>query len=170
MTLKSFDLTGKVAMVTGCNTGLGRGMAVGLAQAGADIIGVSLPPHDEVKQEIEALGRRFLDIRADLSSLEPIDRIMSTALAEYGRIDILVNNAGIIRREDALQFSEKDWDDVINVNLKTLFFLSQAVGDVCREGDYGKIINIASMLSYQAAFAFLLTSSKSGHPYQAFGQ
>ena len=107
MTLKSFDLTGKVAMVTGCNTGLGRGMAVGLAQAGADIIGVSLPPHDEVKQEIEALGRRFLDIRADLSSLEPIDRIMSTALAEYGRIDILVNNAGIIRREDALSFPKR---------------------------------------------------------------
>ncbi|HHT91698.1 MAG TPA: 2-dehydro-3-deoxy-D-gluconate 5-dehydrogenase KduD [Firmicutes bacterium] len=163
MTLKSFDLTGKVAMVTGCNTGLGRGMAVGLAQAGADIIGVSLPPHDEVKQEIEALGRRFLDIRADLSSLEPIDRIMSTALAEYGRIDILVNNAGIIRREDALQFSEKDWDDVINVNLKTLFFLSQAVGRQFVEKEIkGKIINIASMLSYQGGIRVpSYTSSKS---------
>ncbi|SQC93739.1 2-dehydro-3-deoxy-D-gluconate 5-dehydrogenase [Cedecea neteri] len=127
MVLEQFALTGKVALVTGCNTGLGQGMAVGLAQAGCDIIGVNIAEPLETRQQIEALGRRFVNIAADLSRYENLQNVTDEASAVFGRIDILVNNAGIIRRQDALEFSEQDWDDVMNVNVKTVFFLSQAV-------------------------------------------
>ncbi|MCC3701356.1 2-dehydro-3-deoxy-D-gluconate 5-dehydrogenase KduD [Rouxiella badensis] len=163
MVLNSFDLEGKVALVTGCNTGLGQAMAVGLAQAGCDIIGVNRSEPNETLDQVHALGRRFLDLRADLTSIEAIPRLLESAVSELGHIDILVNNAGIIRREDALKFSEKDWDDVMNVNSKTLFFMAQAVArQFIKQGRGGKIINIASMLSYQGGIRVpSYTASKS---------
>lgn len=163
MILNAFDLAGKVALVTGCNTGLGQGMAIGLAQAGCDIVGVNLSSPNETAEKVTALGRRFLDLRADLSSIEGIPQLVETAVGEFGHLDILVNNAGIIRREDAIDFSEKNWDDVMNVNSKTLFFMSQAVArQFIKQGNGGKIINIASMLSYQGGIRVpSYTASKS---------
>ncbi|NIF31722.1 2-dehydro-3-deoxy-D-gluconate 5-dehydrogenase KduD [Enterobacter sp. Cy-643] len=164
MVLDQFALTGKVALVTGCNTGLGQGMAVGLAQAGCDIIGVNIAEPAETRQQIEALGRRFVNISADLSRYENLQNVADDAAAVFGRIDILVNNAGIIRRQDALEFSEQDWDDVMNVNLKTVFFLSQTVAkQFIKQETGGKIINIASMLSFQGGIRVpSYTASKSG--------
>jgi 2-deoxy-D-gluconate 3-dehydrogenase len=164
MILESFTLSGKVAIVTGCDTGLGQGMAVALAQAGCDIVGVNRKVPDETAARITALGRRFMAIRADLGQQENIQRVVDSAVAEMGRVDILVNNAGTIRREDALAFGEKDWDDVVNLNLKSVFFLSQAVAkQFIRQGQGGKIINIASMLSFQGGIRVpSYTASKSG--------
>ena len=150
MILENFSLQGKVAVVTGCNTGLGKSMAVGLAQAGCDIVAINRSEPDETAGEVLALGRRFLSLNADLGRQEELSSLLERAVQEMGHIDILVNNAGLIRREDALNFSEKDWDDVMNVNLKTLFFLSQlAARQFIQQGHGGKIINIASMLSFQ---------------------
>ena len=160
-----FDLTGKVAIVTGCSAGLGEGMAIGLAEAGADIVGVgSRAATHGAKEVIEGLGRRFLQIRADLSSTQPVKEIVEKTVREFGKIDILLNNAGIIRRADAIDFTEKEWDEVVNVNLKVLFFLSQAVArQFLKQGTGGKIINIASMLSFQGGIRVVsYTASKSG--------
>ena len=159
-----FDLTGKVAIVTGSNTGLGAGMAMALAAAGCDIVGANRSDPVEIAARVEAAGRRFVDVRADLSLLEPIDRIVEAAMDTFGRVDILVNNAGIIRRCDALEFSEADWDAVIDVNLKGVFFLSQAVArQFVQQGGRGKIINVASMLSFQGGIRVpSYTASKSG--------
>ena len=160
----SFDLPGKVALVTGANTGLGQGMAVGLAKAGADICAVGHIDAPETRTLVEAEGRRFHLIEANLLSIEPVERIVHETVEVFGRIDILVNNAGIIRREDSVNFSEKDWDEVMDINLKTPFFLSQAVAkQFMTQGDGGKIINIASMLSFQGGIRVpSYTSSKSG--------
>ncbi|MDU5688431.1 MAG: SDR family NAD(P)-dependent oxidoreductase, partial [Kluyvera cryocrescens] len=150
MILNAFNLQGKVALVTGCDKGLGQGMALGLAEAGCDIVSVSRSVPQETAQKVQALGRRLYAIQADLSRPESITDIVPAALTAAGRIDILVNNAGTIRREDALSFSEKDWDEVMNLNLKSVFFLSQAVAkQFLAQGSGGKIINIASMLSFQ---------------------
>lgn len=164
MILERFSLRGKVAIITGCSTGLGQGMSLGLAQAGADIVGVDYVEAPETKRLVEALGRRFLGVVADLSSIKPISGIIAQALAALGRIDILINNAGIIRRADALEFSEKDWDDVLNINLKTVFFFSQAAArQFVKQGGGGKIVNIASMLSFQGGIRVpAYTASKSG--------
>lgn len=164
MILNAFSLTGKVALVTGCDTGLGQGMTVALAEAGCDIIGVNRKiPHDTTAK-VAATGRRFFAIQADLSQQDPLADIVAQAVGQFGRLDILVNNAGTIRREDALSFSEKDWDDVVNLNLKSVFFLSQAVArQFIAQGDGGKIINIASMLSFQGGIRVpSYTASKSG--------
>ncbi len=163
MILNAFDLTGKVALVTGCNTGLGQGMALGLAEAGCDIIGVNRRAATDTQSQVEALGRRFCHIEADLINSANVPQVVEQAVAAFGRIDILVNNAGIIRREDALTFSEQDWDDVMNINSKTVFFLSQAVArQFIRQGHGGRIINIASMLSYQGGIRVpSYTASKS---------
>ncbi|MBP9642513.1 2-dehydro-3-deoxy-D-gluconate 5-dehydrogenase KduD [Budvicia aquatica] len=163
MILDSFNLKGKVALVTGCDTGLGQGMAVGLAQAGCDIVGVNITAPTDTINKVEALGRRFLSLTADLSSIECIPSLLEKAVAEFGQIDILVNNAGIIRREDAIDFTEKNWDDVMNINIKTVFFMSQAVArQFLKQGKGGKIINIASMLSYQGGIRVpSYTASKS---------
>ncbi len=163
MILNAFDLTGKVALVTGCNTGLGQGMALGLAEAGCDIIGVNRRAAKETQSQVETLGRRFCHIEADLINSANVPQVVEQAVAAFGRIDILVNNAGIIRREDALNFSEQDWDDVMNINSKTVFFLSQAVArQFIRQGHGGRIINIASMLSYQGGIRVpSYTASKS---------
>jgi 2-deoxy-D-gluconate 3-dehydrogenase len=164
MTLKQFSLEGKVAVVTGSSTGLGEGMAHGLAQAGADIVGVYNKDRPANREKIEAVGRRFMGIQADLSGIEPVADIIDKAVQAFGRLDILVNNAGIIRRNQSMEFSEKDWDDVMNVNLKTLFFLSQAAArQFIRQKTGGKIINIASMLSFQGGVLVpSYTASKTG--------
>ncbi|MFM0017171.1 2-dehydro-3-deoxy-D-gluconate 5-dehydrogenase KduD [Paraburkholderia azotifigens] len=159
-----FDLGGKVALVTGSNTGLGAGMARALAAAGCDIVGVSRSDDSDTAQQVKALGRRYVGVSADLSSTAPIDDIVRAALEACGRIDVLVNNAGIIRRADALTFSEDDWDAVMNVNLKSAFFLAQAVArHFVDQEKRGKIINVASMLSFQGGIRVAsYTSSKSG--------
>jgi len=164
MILDRFNLFGKVAIVTGSSTGLGEAMAYGLAEAGADIVGVYNKDVPENQAKIEAMGRRFLGIQANLASIEPIDRIVKKAVEVFGRIDILVNNAGIIIRNKSVDFTEAEWDDVININLKSLFFLSQAVArQFISQKTGGKIINIASLLSFQGGILVpSYTASKSG--------
>jgi 2-deoxy-D-gluconate 3-dehydrogenase len=159
-----FDLTGKVALVTGGNTGLGQGIALALAAAGADVASVARRASDDTVGKVLAKGRKAVSIQADLTSMEPIERILDETEAALGPVDILVNNAGIIRRADAVDFTEQDWDDVMNVNLKVLFFLSQAaVKRMIAGGRPGKIINTASMLSYQGGIRVpSYTASKSG--------
>jgi 2-deoxy-D-gluconate 3-dehydrogenase len=150
MILEKFNLKDKVAIVTGASKGLGQGIALGLADAGANIVGVDILDMAQTKAKVEALNRNFLDIKADLINIEPIQKIIDETVEQFNRIDILVNNAGIIRRADAIEFSEKDWDDVMNINIKTLFFFSQAVAKrYIEQGSPGKIINIASLLSFQ---------------------
>lgn len=121
MILDAFSLQGKVAVVSGCDTGLGQGMALGLAEAGCDIVGINIVEPVETIERVTALGRRFLSLTADLRQIDGIPQLLERAVAEFGHIDILVNNAGLIRREDALAFSEKDWDDVMNLNIKSVF-------------------------------------------------
>ncbi|KAB0303294.1 2-dehydro-3-deoxy-D-gluconate 5-dehydrogenase KduD [Vibrio fortis] len=164
MIANTFNLTGKVAIVTGCNTGLGQGMALGLAQAGCDIVGVNISEPTETRALIEAEGRKFVDVRANLMKLDDIPTVIDKAVTELGRIDILVNNAGIIRRNDAIEFTEQDWDDVMDINIKSLFFMSQAVAkQFIAQGEGGKIINVASMLSFQGGIRVpSYTASKSG--------
>ncbi|QOV66979.1 2-dehydro-3-deoxy-D-gluconate 5-dehydrogenase KduD [Citrobacter sp. BDA59-3] len=164
MILDAFSLANKVAIVTGCDTGLGQGMALGLAEAGCHIVGVGRKKPQETAKRVTALGREFLAIQTDLSKQDGINDIVSQTVSQMGRIDILLNNAGTIRRCDALEFSEKDWDDVMNLNVKTVFFLSQAVArQFIAQGDGGKIINIASMLSFQGGIRVpSYTASKSG--------
>jgi len=164
MIFDSFRLDGKVAIVTGSAVGLGQAISIALAEAGADIVGVShVHSHKETEEEVATRGRKFVSISADLTSIEPIKMIIDTAIEKLGHIDVLVNNAGIIRRTDAIDFSEKDWDDVMNINAKTLFFLSQAVARVfLAQGNGGKIINIASLLSFQGGIRIpSYTASKS---------
>ncbi|MCW0400933.1 2-dehydro-3-deoxy-D-gluconate 5-dehydrogenase [Xanthomonas sacchari] len=158
-----FSLEGKVALVTGANTGLGQGIAVALAQAGADIAAAGIAAPTETEAKVTALGRRFVAIEANLISIEPVQRILDETLAGLGRLDILVNNAGLIRRADAVDFSEQDWDDVMNVNIKSAFFMCQAAGRHLIAQGSGKIINIASMLSFQGGIRVpSYTASKSG--------
>lgn len=159
-----FDLTGKVAVVTGGNTGIGQGMALALAQAGASVASVARRASDDTVTAIVDDGGRAVSIQADLGSIEPIGRVLDEAEAALGPVDILVNNAGIIRRADAVDFSEDDWDAVMNVNLKVLFFLSQAFARRrIALGGGGKIINTASMLSFQGGIRVpSYTASKSG--------
>jgi len=159
-----FDLTGKVALVTGASTGIGQGVAVALAAAGADIAAAGRSEAGETRRQVEELGRRFLAIDADFSSIEPVQRVTEEAVCGFGRIDILVNNAGVIRRGDSIDFTEADWDAVIDTNLKTAFFLTQAVArHMLARGGGGKIINIASLLSFQGGIRVpSYTASKSG--------
>ena len=160
----SFSLKGKTAIVTGCNTGLGQGICLGLAEAGANIVGVARSDDSETASKVKALGAGYLSVKADLQSTEPIAGIIEQSVEKFGSIDILVNNAGIIRREDSINFTEKDWDDVMNVNLKSVFFFCQAVAkQYMAQKTGGKIINIASMLSFQGGIRVpSYTSSKSG--------
>ena len=152
MILDQFRLDGKIAVVTGSSRGLGQAAAVGLAEAGADIVGWDRSEVVETEQMVTSLGRRFCAIQRDLraSSVADLHEDVTQIEAEIGQIDILVNNAGIIRRADLLEFAEEDWDDVLQINLKSLFFLSQIVAKrMAQRGSGGKIINIASMLSFQ---------------------
>ncbi|MGB5778052.1 MAG: 2-dehydro-3-deoxy-D-gluconate 5-dehydrogenase KduD [Allopontixanthobacter sediminis] len=166
--MSSFDLSGKVAVVTGANTGIGQGIAVALAAAGADIAAVGRSRAEDTATKVRALGRKCELIDADLSSIAPVEGIVSHVVDSLGSLDILVNNAGVIRREDSLDFTEADWDAVMDTNLKVLFFLCQAaarhmVGWSDQSGRRGKIINIASMLSFQGGIRVpSYTASKSG--------
>jgi len=159
-----FRLDGKVALVTGASTGLGQAIAVGLARAGADVAGVGRSDFADTEGAITGSGRRFHAIRADLGGRPDHAGIVRAAVAALGRVDILVNNAGIIRRNDALEFTEKDWDEVMDLNLRSVFFLSQAAAQqMLAQGHGGKIINIASMLSFQGGIRIAsYTASKSG--------
>ncbi len=163
-----FDLSGKVAIVSGCNTGLGQGMALALAEAGCDIVGLNIVPANETAAAVERMERRFKDIPTDLRTAKAED-LVAQATAAFGRLDVLVNNAGIIRRADALEFSERDWDDVIAVNLKAVFFLAQAAAlqfiaqQTAGLSKGGRIINTASLLSFQGGIRVpSYTAAKSG--------
>ncbi|PXW78394.1 2-deoxy-D-gluconate 3-dehydrogenase [Blastomonas natatoria] len=168
MTNGLFDLSGRVAVVTGANTGIGQGIALALAQAGADIAAVGRTPADDTAAKVRALGRRCELVSADLGTIAPVQGVVDQVLETLGGLDILINNAGIIRRADAVDFTEEDWDAVVDTNLKSVFFLSQAAGRhmiAQREatGRRGKIVNIASMLSFQGGIRVpSYTASKSG--------
>ena len=164
MTSNMFSLEGKVAIITGANTGLGQGMALALAAAGADLALVGRSSADDTAEMARALGRRAHVIMADLSSLDPIAMIVRETKQALGGLDVLVNNAGIIQRNDSIDFTVEEWDSVMNVNVRSLFFLSQAVArEMIAANTGGKIINIASMLSYQGGIRVpSYTTSKSG--------
>ena len=159
-----FDLSGRVAIVTGANTGIGQAIALALARAGADIAAVGRTPATETAEQARALGRRAEIVPADLSTIRPVAGVIDDVVARFGRLDILVNNAGIIRRADSLDFTEADWDAVIDTNLKSVFFLSQAaVKAMLAGGRGGRIINIASLLSLQGGIRVpAYTAAKSG--------
>lgn len=145
----SFDLTGKTALVTGANTGIGQAIAVALAEAGADVAVAGRSEPTETIDAIRRTGRKAANIKADLSTTEPVSGVVAQTIAELGQLDILVNNAGIIKRNDLLDFTEEEWDSVIDTNLKTLFFLSQTAARHMAERGSGKIVNIASLLTFQ---------------------
>jgi 2-deoxy-D-gluconate 3-dehydrogenase len=163
--LDLFNLKGKVALVTGVGRGLGQAMTLGLAEAGADIAGLYLSNFLDTQIQVEALGRRFLPLQCDLgqATVADLEGVVGKVVQELGRLDILVNNAGIIRRAPAIEHSEQYWDEVMQVNLKAIFFLSQAAAKVMVEGGGGKIVHIASMLSYHGGILVpSYTAAKSG--------
>ena len=158
-----FDLSGKVALVTGANTGIGQGIAIALARAGASLATAGRSPATQTVGTIREAGGTAEDFSADLSTIASVGPLVEAVLDRFGRIDILVNNAGIIRRADAVDFTEEDWDAVVDTNLKSVFFLSQAVGRHMIGRGSGKIINIASMLTFQGGIRVpSYTASKSG--------
>ena len=159
-----FSLAGKTAIVTGANTGLGQGISVALAAAGAHVFGVARRSCEETLNKVNEIGGQFTEVIADLSDLSAIDKIMTEVKSKTERIDILVNNAGIIKRTDAIDVTVEEWDQVIDLNQKLVFFLSQAVAkDWIADKKGGKIINICSMLSYQGGIRVpAYTTSKSG--------
>ncbi|WP_313196416.1 2-dehydro-3-deoxy-D-gluconate 5-dehydrogenase KduD [Shinella zoogloeoides] len=159
-----FDLSGRWAIVTGANTGIGRAIAVGLAAAGADIVGVGRSAMADTEAEVKAAGRQFKSVTVDLSRPGSAAAVISEALAASATPDILVNNAGIIRRADSLDFTEEDWDAVLDTNLKSVFFLCQALARAAiAAGRPAKIVNIASLLSFQGGIRVpSYTAAKSG--------
>lgn len=163
--LDKFKLNGKIALVTGASAGLGAAIAKALAEAGADVICHSHHAGDalEICEQIENLGKRSFAVSGDLAEITAPRQIIDNAVAAAHRIDILVNNAGMIRRAPAAEYSETDWATVIEVNLSSVFRLSQAAGRLMIEQGAGKIINIASLLSFQGGvFVPAYTASKSG--------
>lgn len=166
MILDQFRLDGRVVLVTGATQGLGQAAAIALAEAGADIVAWDRSEAIETAQTATALGRHSYVVQRDLrtASVEDLRQEISRIEANFAPISILVNNAGIIRRADALDFSEEDWDDVLQINLKSLFFLSQIVAKrMVARNSGGKIINVASMLSFQGGVRVpSYTASKSG--------
>lgn len=145
-----FDLSGKIALVTGAGRGLGQAIAVGLAEAGADVaLATNRTPADETKRRVEEVGRKAIVLQADVGDRSKLQELIDGAADAFGRIDILVNNAGIIRRTPAADHAYEDWQDVLDVNLNSVFTLSQLAGRRMIEQGSGKIINIASMLSFQ---------------------
>jgi 2-dehydro-3-deoxy-D-gluconate 5-dehydrogenase len=161
--MNPFDLSGRVAVVTGANTGIGAGIALALAAAGADLALVGRTPAEDTAEQAKALGRRAVIVSADLSTTEPVGRVVDETVAQLGGLHILVNNAGIIRRADAVDFTEDDWDAVVDTNLKSVFFLCQAAGRHMLQNGGGRIVNIASMLTFQGGIRVAsYTASKSG--------
>jgi len=160
--LDEFRLDGKVALVTGASRGLGRAMAQALAEAGADVAAVDIGDCGATREHIEKLGRKCAVFQTDIAAPGAAPMLVEKTLAALGRLDILVNNAGIIRRAPFLEFTEKDWDDVMNVNIRALFLLSQAAARIMVTQGRGKIINVASMLSFQGGIRIpSYTASKS---------
>jgi len=161
--LDLFRLDGRIAIVTGAARGLGQALAVGLAEAGADVALVDILDTAETGDLIGGLGRKSIRISVNLMEKAAVDKVVEETLKAFGRIDILFNNAGIIRRAPFTEFTEKDWDDVIDLNQKAVFLLSQAVARVfIKQGHGGKIINTASMLSFQGGILVpSYTASKS---------
>ncbi|MDO1585244.1 2-dehydro-3-deoxy-D-gluconate 5-dehydrogenase KduD [Rhizobium oryzicola] len=156
-----FDLSGKRALVTGARTGLGQGLALALAAAGADIIALGSRAMPDTEAKVKAMGRSFEEVVYDLTDPSGIGDVV-TGLTARGNIDILVNNAGQIRRADFTEFSETDWDDIMNINLKSAFVLSQAVvRHMLEKSIAGRIVNVASLLSFQGGIRVAsYTSSK----------
>ena len=149
-----FSLKGKVALITGGGSGIGSGILMGLAEAGADIVCVynSHEP-SEMKEYTEKLGGKFLAVKADVSKREDLKSIIDTVVDNFGHLDILVNNAGICPRASALDYSEEMWDKIIDVNQNSVFILSQlAAKQFIKQGTGGKIINLASMMSFLGGF------------------
>jgi len=144
-----FDLTGKVAVVTGGNRGLGKEIALGLASAGANIVVIARTIEAHVIPEIEKNGVKAIGIQFDLLNFKDYSNLLSQIVSKMGRIDILVNNAGVQKRHDSVDFPKEDWDFVMDVNANASFFLCQTVGAHMLENGYGKIINMASLLSFQ---------------------
>ena len=159
-----FNLNGKVAIVTGGNTGIGQGYAVGLAKAGADLVVATYDTNlEETKNMIEAEGRKVVFVQADLTKAEDRKKVIDEAMNNFGKIDILVNNAGTIRRAPLIEYKEEDWNAVMDINLNAVYFLSQDVAKIMVNQKSGKIINIASMLSFQGGkFVPPYTASKHG--------
>jgi 2-deoxy-D-gluconate 3-dehydrogenase len=165
MILDSFRLDGQVALVTGARQGLGQAMALALAEAGADIAALDVDDVAETSLAVRKLGRCCKPILCNLrsASVADLQQVVAETVTDLGRLDILVNNAGIIRRTAALDFSEVDWDDVLQIDLKAVFFLSQAAARVMVPQRRGKIINIVSMLSFQGGIVVpSYTAAKSG--------
>jgi 2-deoxy-D-gluconate 3-dehydrogenase len=160
--MKLFDLSGKTAIVTGGGSGLGEGMSVGLAEAGADIVIVDLNTKTDAGEKIKKLGREVLALTADLSDIKSLQMIVDETIKKFGKVDILINNAGTIRRTPAIDYSEEDWDYVMNLNSKTVFFLSQAVAKDMIKRKKGKIINIASLLSFSGGITVPSYSASKG--------
>jgi len=161
--LEQFRLDGKTALVTGAARGLGQGMALALAEAGADIVAVDILPADDTRKHVEELGRKCATVTGNLGDRASIPSIIAEAKKLSGHLDILVNCAGIIRREAFENFSEKDWDDVMGINIDAVFFLSQQfIREALARQGTAKIINIASMLSFQGGIRVpSYTASKS---------
>ncbi len=161
--MNPFDLTGRVAAITGANTGIGQAIALALAAAGADVALIGRTPATDTADKARALGRKAEIVSADLSTIAPVAGVVEQTIDTLGGLDILINNAGIIRRNDSLDFTEEDWDAVIDTNLKSVFFLSQAAGRHMVAQGRGKIVNIASMLTFQGGVRVpSYTASKSG--------
>lgn len=164
MDLSAFSLSGKTVMVTGANTGIGQGIALSIGRAGGRVIGVGRSPMEETASLMAAQGADFVEVRADLASAREAQAMFDRAWDQHGPVDGLVNNAGIIRRVDAVDFTEADWDAVMDINLKTMFFLAQSMGrKALGENRPARIVNIASMLSFQGGIRVAsYTASKSG--------
>lgn len=163
--LEKFKLDGKVALVTGASVGLGQAMAIALAEAGADVAchGLATGEATETAEIIAKLGRKSVEIYGDMSDKTTPSRLIDEVISHFGKIDILVNNAGMIRRSPAVDFSEEDWSTVIEVNLSSIFRLSQAAARKMIPTGGGKIVNIASLLSFQGGITVpAYTASKSG--------
>ncbi|MFE5278606.1 2-dehydro-3-deoxy-D-gluconate 5-dehydrogenase KduD, partial [Bacillus cereus] len=157
-----FDLKGKLAIVTGASQGLGKGIAMGLAKAGSDVVIIDRKKNEETVKEIELLGVRCESIEFDLSQVEKFDQLVNNIYQKYGHIDILVNNAGVQKRHRSVEFPKEDWDFVISINMNAVFFLCQSVAKIMLKQGSGKIINMASLLSFQGGYTVpAYTASKS---------
>lgn len=157
-----FDLRGKAAIITGASTGLGKGMTLGLAEAGADVFLIDHVSSDETLREVKTHGGKCDQLVINLMKDNSVQSVVDKAIEVFGKVDILINNAGIIRRTPAIDFSEKDWDEVMYLNSRVVFFLSQAVAKDMMKRKYGKIINVASLLAFQGGITVPSYSASKG--------